>query len=140
MNEFRFAVALRFSGSSFGPDQLISALGMPAKFSRKIGDRPTTAEGVKVGDTYTSNYCTFNIERYEEEDLSAMLERFSTSLEKHKQLFDTIRLDGGRIEFFIGWFSEGNSGDTFSCELLRKLGDLKIDLALDVYGSDAKTE
>jgi hypothetical protein len=58
---------------------------------------------------------------------------FLPSLEKHKALFDAFRLEGGEIEFFIGWFSDGNTGDTFSYKLLKKLGDLNIDLALDVY-------
>ncbi|WP_256388442.1 hypothetical protein [Pandoraea sp. PE-S2R-1] len=38
------------------------------------------------------------------------------------------------MEFFIGWFSTGNTGETLDFELLKKLGELGIDLALDVYG------
>lgn len=136
MNSFRFVVSLRFSGHSFDPDELSQILGMPAKFTRRIGDWPTTAAGVKVGDAYKSNYCTFSIDRRDEEDLSVMLERVSSALDQHKELFDKIRSAGSRIEFFVGWYSEGNTGDTMPYELLRKLGSLKIDLALDVYGSD----
>ncbi|SEA75069.1 hypothetical protein SAMN05216411_1274 [Nitrosospira multiformis] len=65
-----------------------------------------------------------------------MLVRVVDDLLQHKEIFRRIREDGGRAEFFIGWFSSGNTGDTFSHDLLRKMGELKIDLALDVYGSE----
>jgi RHS repeat-associated protein len=38
----------------------------------------------------------------------------------HDFSLQSIRLLGGRTEFFIGWFSTGNTGNTFGDELLRK--------------------
>ena len=64
------------------------------------------------------------------------LDRVVDSLLQHETLFRRIRDGGGNAEFFIGWFSTGNTGDTLSHDLLKKLGDLQIDLALDVYGED----
>ena len=58
-----------------------------------------------------------------------MLERVADGLLQHESLFHPIQEEGGRSEFLIGWFSTGNTGDTFSNALLSKLGALRIDLA-----------
>ena len=62
-----------------------------------------------------------------------MLTRICDDLSIHDKLFQQIRDTGGRIEFFIGWYSDRNTGELFSSSLLKKLGELQIDLALDIY-------
>jgi hypothetical protein len=40
-------------------------------------------------------------------------------------------------EYFIRWYTDGrNTGETFDSDLLKRLADLRIDLAFDVYGVD----
>jgi hypothetical protein len=40
---------------------------------------------------------------------------------------------GGRAELFVGWHFERNSGDTLDWELMRRLGDCRLSLSLDIY-------
>lgn len=51
-----------------------------------------------------------------------------------QNLFYELSSSGGKIEYFIGWYSEGNSGEEFDFELLRSLADLYIGLSFDFYG------
>jgi hypothetical protein len=136
MNPFQFKISLRFFGSSFDPSDLSAELDMKPIHVQKMGERRKTPKGTELEGTYDASYCTFNIERHGDEDISTTLERFSISLDRHKDLFDRIRSNGGRIELFVGWFSVGNTGGTLPFELLSKLGDLEVDLALDIYGSE----
>ncbi|MFC5740534.1 DUF4279 domain-containing protein [Dyella tabacisoli] len=137
MNAFRFKMSLRFFGTSFDPAELSKELGMQPVHMHKVGDQRTTPAGAELEGTYKASYCTFNIDRRDnDEDLHVTLNRVSADLSRHMALFNSIREKGDRVEFFVGWFSDGNTGDTLPFHLLRLLGEMKIDLALDVYGSD----
>ena len=92
-------------------------------------------KGRILGGTYEVNYCTFKLENHEDEGLSEMIERVVDELVQHKELLQRITNDGGEIEFFIGWFTKGNSGEIFKQSLLQKLSTLGIDLAFDVYNT-----
>ena len=69
--------------------------------------------------------------------LAVLVGRALDQLAPHRPFFHRIRSQGGTVEFFVGWFFDGNSGDVFDCDLLARMADLKIDLSLDVYGPDA---
>jgi len=68
------------------------------------------------------------------EILQEFLHRTCDELLEHKALFRRVRDNGGHTDFFIGWFTSNNSGETFDSELLGKLVELGIDLDFDVYG------
>lgn len=138
MNAFKFKISLRFFGKSFDPHELSAQLGIEATYIRKIGERRITPKGTILDGVYDESYCSFDIGRNAKEGLCEVLERAANSLLCHKDLFHRIRGSGGRIEMFIGWFSSGNSGEVLPYDFMAKLGDLGIDLALDVYGSDSE--
>jgi hypothetical protein len=69
--------------------------------------------------------------------LSVLLGRALDQLAPHRPFFQRIRSQGGTIEFFVGWFFDGDSGDVFDCDLLARMADLKIDLSLNVYGPES---
>jgi len=64
-----------------------------------------------------------------------LLNRFS----KYKNVFKKVREGGGTVEFFVGWFIERNSGETFNQGVLKGLAELQIDLALDIYPDHSST-
>ena len=134
MHTFRFAVSLRVFSQTIDPSEICTQLGLVPKWRHKIGEPRVNPKGVPLGGFYDSSYCSFSLIRQGEEELHEMLDRIVGELLPHKDLLCRIRDDGGRTEFFIGWYSTGNTGDTFTCTLLRRLGELQIDLALDVYG------
>ncbi|WFU09338.1 hypothetical protein QA646_00255 [Rhizobium sp. CB3090] len=51
-----------------------------------------------------------------------------------------LKESGGELELFIGWFIDGNGGDTFPPELLGQASRLGIALAFDVYGTWERCE
>jgi hypothetical protein len=95
-----------------------------------------TPKGTALEGVYNENYCTFYIEQKTDEELPQLLDRVVIDLSQYKNLFRSIRDEGGSAEFFIGWFTENNSGEIFDYRLMQKLAELKIDLALDVYGGE----
>ncbi len=134
MNVFRYSVSLRLFTQTVEPDEICALLGLEPKWKHRIGDPRVGPKGTLLGGVYKRSYCSFGLNKVDDEELHEMLNRVVADLAQHKQLFHRIRDEGGRAEFFIGWYSSGNTGDTFDHSLLEKLSDLKIDLALDVYG------
>ncbi|MFC5475100.1 DUF4279 domain-containing protein [Paraherbaspirillum soli] len=134
MHSFHFVVSLRFFSQTIAPSEISVQLGLEPMWQHEIGEPRVSIKGAPLGGIYGSNYCSFRFKRQGSEELNEMLDRIVMNLLQHKIFFDRIREDSGRTEFFIGWYSTGNTGDTFSNSLLSKLGELKIDLALDVYG------
>ena len=73
-------------------------------------------------------------------DLPQALESWTSQLEKHRDFLREFALKGGDIEFFIGWFvGQRSGGDVLNSELLKRLGDLGINLSLDVYRDSITT-
>jgi len=68
--------------------------------------------------------------------LAAALLGLATRLARHKSFFRRVRAEGGRIEFFVGWYFLGNSGGVLDTNLMKQLQSLGIDLSLDVYPPD----
>ena len=54
-------------------------------------------------------------------------------LEPHRDLFANLR-EEGQVALVIGWFSETNySADLLDAEILRRCGDLGLDIELNIY-------
>lgn len=137
MREFKYAVSLRFFSKTFDLADVCSQIKLIPKWLNKMGEPRVSPKGIPLGGVYDCSYCSVNLVPHEVEELHETLERFAVDFMQYKNLFQAIRRDGGRAEFFIGWYSTGNTGDTFDSELLKRLGELGVDLAFDVYGESA---
>ncbi len=137
MHEFTYAVSLRFFSKTVDLGDVCLQLNLNPKWLYKMGEPRVSPKGTLLGGVYDCSYCSVSLEPHESEELHETLERVAVGLMQYKNVFQAIRRDGGRAEFFIGWYSTGNTGDTFDSELLKNLGELEIDLAFDVYGESA---
>ncbi|MEF9388674.1 DUF4279 domain-containing protein [Ralstonia solanacearum species complex bacterium KE056] len=134
MNELSFSVSLRIFTQTVEPDEICKLLGLEPKWKRRIGEPRVNPKGTLLGGVYKRSYCSFSLSRIDDEELHEMLNRVVENLSKNKKLFHRVRDEGGQVEFFIGWYSSGNTADIFGYSLLEKISDLKIDLSFDVYG------
>ena len=136
MAEYTYTVSLRFSHASRDPAEITAALGIePHRFWR-VGERRKTPKGTPLDGVYTQSYWTAQIISGSsvERDLRLAIGDALDYLEARKDFFQDFASNGGRPEFFVGWFfDDGNSGDVFDHALLTRLADFRIDLSLDVY-------
>jgi len=72
--------------------------------------------------------------------LSDAISDLVTELSSRRSFFQRVRSDGGKVEFFVGWFFDGKSGDVFDVDLLAKLADLGVALSLDIYPSSTNSD
>jgi hypothetical protein len=83
---------------------------------------------------YRESYWVCTVARESGTNLPEVLDRELHSLEKHELFLAEFCATGGSIEYYIGWFTETNSGVVLDWSLLKRLATLKIDLDIDVYG------
>lgn len=134
---FKFKIALRIFHPSINPDQITQKLSLRPSHTYMAGSARNTPKGNPLPGTNKNSMWFFEIgEKSEGESgtLSDMIREMNEKLWPARDFFCGLQDSGGKIEYFIGWFSGLNSGETLDWALLQKCSDLRIDLSLDVYG------
>jgi hypothetical protein len=98
----------------------------------------STPKGAPLEGRYAQTYWTATLAegRWPGKALEDVIGDLLDQLTSRKDFFHRIRSEGGKVEFFVGWFFDGQSGGVFSCNLLARMAELKIDLSLAVYPPD----
>ncbi|RBH52316.1 MULTISPECIES: DUF4279 domain-containing protein [Pseudomonas] len=135
MHPYEFSVSLRFSGVDFDPELIPASLGLEPTSKHSKGQTRTTPTEKSLKGVHETNYCSFLLCKKRSGDLNTFLSGELDKLEKHSKYFEAHIASENKIEFFIGWYGAGNIGEVFSYLLLRRMGGLGIDMALDIYVS-----
>ena len=124
-------VSLRISTQSIEPEAVTVALGLEPETSWHRGDTTRRlGNGRLVPRRAAANhYWVKSLAKFTSppDDLPLELGKLLDQLESARDFFDAIRSEGGRAEFFIGYFMrKSNTGDTFEPSLLARLAELGI--------------
>jgi len=134
MNKFKFDVSFRVKHPSVDPDQLSTKLGLLAHRKWRAGDQRKTPKGELLGGIYKESYLSCRITHEKSDDLAKVIRETTLRLSTHKELLRELSMTGGKLEYFIGWYSSGNSGEEFDALLLKEAAELGIGLSFDFYG------
>jgi hypothetical protein len=117
MHSFRYAVSLRIWHPQIDALVVSATLGLASK---------RTSPAVP-------SFWTHGYDVPKDAECAAFVHSAAADLQQHSAFFRRVREEGGRVEFFIGWFGDRNVGDTFPHATLALLAELQIDLSFDVY-------
>jgi hypothetical protein len=138
VNPYQYKISLRFRHTTADPADITLALGINPSRSWRAGEPRCTPKGRPLEGTWPESYWTAEVTEGQwpktrlVEAISGLLDQFAA----HKDFFHQIRLQGGKVELFVGWFFDGQGGDVFSHDLLCRMANLSIDLSLDIYPPD----
>ena len=135
MVDFDYELSLRVTHPTWPSDDICKMLNMTAGRMWTVGEQRTNPVGTFLSGINKETYCSFPLESPEGMQLAESLRHWNQQFLLLKDTFNKIHSSGGRIEYFIGWFCDGNSGEIFNLLLLKELVELKIELSFDVYGS-----
>jgi hypothetical protein len=132
-----FSVTLRCYHPDWDPNDISSQLGMMPSISWKVGDRCCTPNGdLLKGERSSSYWCSQKLSGDWGNPSQTLLQHVAT-LESKRAFLEKVLATGGRIEFFLGWGLPGPTGGQFlDANLLSRLGELGIDLSIDVYAQE----
>lgn len=127
----QFRISLRIWHPEVRSDDITKELGLLPKVSYNAGDRRTTPKGTELSGFRAESFWTheWNVGGSFESAIDEVSARLLGNADFLCHLKDT----GGRLEYFVGWFSTGSSGFMLDHGVLKLLSDLRMDLAFDVY-------
>lgn len=132
-----FPISLRLRHPALDPEQITEALGIAPKRCWKAGEPRRTPAGTPLAGTNRDSYWTASLAagRWPLKLDEAICDVLKT-LVRHRSFLHRVRSEGGKVELFVGWFFESQSGDSLTHQCLALAGDLQIDLSFDVYPAD----
>jgi hypothetical protein len=113
-----------------------AALGLAPRRIWKAGDERKTPTGTKIGGLRDSSSCSIELGVRSREPLSERFDAALVLLRPHRAMLRELSSEGVRVTFYIGWFCDEHTGDTFPWKLLEEMSDLRIDLELNIYIPD----
>jgi hypothetical protein len=133
MGAFRYELSFRMEHPHEDLIVTCKKLGMIPHRVWRAGEQRMTPKGAPLEGPHKNSYCAVTLEHVPETSLSESIVALLESLRTHKHLLGQLKASGGSFNVFVGWFSEGNSGERFDASLLREMGELGISLDLDIY-------
>jgi hypothetical protein len=138
----RYKITLRIAHPSLNSKRISDELGLTPAFAYTAGDKKITPKGTELPGTRKESFWRHEI-AITDEPIELAIMRVTVSLAEKKWFLRHISETGGRVEYFIGWFTAENSGFVLAHSLLGQLSDVGIDLSFDIYpevdkGSPAK--
>lgn len=137
---FTFDVSLRITHPSIDPREIGTKLSLVPHFSYKAGDKRKTPKGNPLPGNFKHSFWFYKLPKKKDASLPKVLKDMNELLRKNSSYLKGLQTNGGKLEYFIGWFSESNSGESLDWELLKECADLRINLAFDVYGPESAPE
>ncbi len=136
MTKLKYDVSFRVFHPVLNPDDICQMLNMNTTNKWQVGEQRKTPKGRPLPGVYDQSYCSFRLNQKQDMELVDFLKYWNDTFLKYKDYFMDIYSSGGRLEYFIAWYSEGNTGEVFDVVLLEQLATLKVELAIDFYSSD----
>lgn len=133
MNNFKYDVSFRIFHPNMNPKDICKKLNMQATRMWCAGDQRKTPKGTSLPSVYEHSYCSFKLDQTEYTELIDLLKSWNKKLLNFKTFLNKIHSSGGKLEYFIGWYSKESSGEEFDVSLMYELVELKINLAIDFY-------
>lgn len=98
-----------------------------------------TPKGTLFGGVRDESYCCFDICAGTDGELADELRNAVSTLKHYREFFSQLSSSGGSAEFYVFWYPNGDTGQTFDCELLTGLTELGIRLGINVYEDGRET-
>lgn len=125
-------VSLRVRHPTLAPAAVTAALGLTPSTSWAAGE--VTERVVRPATYWTA------VVAERAADLPVVLAAVVESLRPRAEFLAEVTRTGGRCELFAGVFLDRSGGDTLPAALLLALGELRLDLSLDVYCPGVTTD
>ncbi|HKW15249.1 MAG TPA: hypothetical protein VJS69_12245 [Candidatus Krumholzibacteria bacterium] len=138
MHPFKYEVALFVTHPEMKADEICAALPDLSQrdgHGATKGEARTTPSGKKLAGVYPRSCCVFDLGSAVSSELGVVdfMRSWNQKLAGQRDFFRRIRAEGGTIEYSIGWYSEGNTGEEFDLAFLQECADLGIEFSIDFY-------
>lgn len=133
MYPYKYNVSLRIFHPQADPQIFTETLGMEPSRSWRVGDERTTPKGAALKGQNRETFWCSRLSAPEDSEFPVFIPGTVAKLTQHISFFRQIRQAGGRIEFYVTLIPGGGClGETLTHDLMTSLGQIEIDLCLDI--------
>lgn len=131
--EVMFTVSLRIEHPTLRFESIAQTLALKATFGYSVGEpRKTPKGGLLEGDN-KKTYCCFDLIPKQAGNFTDGLRHLMPRLDAHTCYFQKLTEDGGRVELFVGIFTEESTGFMLSVHDMAMLAKSALQLSIEVY-------
>lgn len=133
----KVVISIRINHPTWPARKISDLLTEQPEISRTVGEARKTPDGKPLKGNNPETHWIKELDYSGESVVEAVefsMQRYAAS----KTAFQEIRKTGGRVELFIGWFlgKNGGDGEVIPADLLKRSGELGVDLSFDIYGPE----
>lgn len=138
ISNFDYKISFRIIHPNIDPNEITEKIGFLPDRSAIVGDQRYNPSGRKIAGTHRSSSWVYSVanEKIGGRSLASAIKNFNRRIAHCQDFFDLLVKSGGKIEYFVGWFSGRNSGEDLEWALLHECSHLRIGIALDIYSDD----
>ncbi|EGM79577.1 hypothetical protein Rhein_0035 [Rheinheimera sp. A13L] len=133
MNESEYTISLRIEHPSLTCNEITETIGLYPKFSYSVGEPRRTPRGDTLEGFYKETYCCFDVIPTKTGDFTDDIEQIVTQLSGLTSYFANLTAEGGRVEIFVGIFSDETVGFTLTTKDMIALANLSLELSVEIY-------
>jgi hypothetical protein len=128
-----FRLAIRIAHPELLPEEITQQLGRMPDVAHAVGGPRRTPKGTPLPGAYAESY--WLLRGPASDDLRALLEWANATAGNAAPFIRKVVSTGGRLEYFIGCFVEGQLGASLDPQLLSECASLGATLVFDIYGA-----
>ena len=133
MNPYNYALSLRTTHPTMSGSELSNLIGLEAEIVHNVGEQRRTSTNQMLDGIYHKSYCSFKLVDGPEPALLESIRTWNDHLATKRAELAKILSTGGIIEYFVGVFLDKNIGIELEANDMKRLSDLGIRVALDIY-------
>ena len=133
MNGLQFSLSLRLWHPTFHAANLTAEFDLEVEVSHDIKERRRTPKGTILDGVYSETYCCFSLKKNSEGRLGSDLNVWCEYLERHASFLREFVHTGGRLEFYVSIFLDGDRGFEIKNSMFRRICALGLDLSVEMY-------
>lgn len=126
-------ISLRMWHPTFAANEIISEMKLHAKFSNSVGEQRRTPTGTPLEGVYKETYCSFSLKNKTSNHLNKELLAECDHLDQHAGFLRSFLHTGGRLEFYISIFLDGDRGFEINPSLIRRMTALELGFTVEMY-------
>lgn len=137
MSPYQYVISLRIWHPTIPEEDISKIVGRKAKHSWTAGSPRISPKGNPLGGLRDSTYWTTELTTgtliSDPIEVEQALTGFANDLAPLSEFFNGIRGDGGKVEFFVGLFGDGNIVVDLAPSLMGRLAQAGLSICLDYY-------
>lgn len=130
---FDYTVSLQITHPTAPVSELAGGFPWPMTSGWTAGEPRITPVGRELGGVRSESYCSLKIAQGDDGELTACLSRAVAVIQANGRHWEELRRTGGRLNFYVFWYPNGDTGAVLGAGLLGQMAALGIDLGLNVY-------